>query len=318
MIKYSDYILNEQIEYIFSDILENMKWISDNEVEWIINNNNLPKKYINLIINIFDKIKKLKNVNNYNDLLKKIIDKIDIIITNNKYKNNIIILIIIIFLSSSFITKDEIKYNPPANKEIINKVLKLKNIDTITNIPYHGKQINKTDISNKTNISNKTDISNKTLKDFLKKLSFKESSNNWKSIKYIKRGKRKIPRYIGKYQFGDLAFKDIKSNIRVKDFIKNPDIWPENQQDKDILKLLNNNKHYLRKRGKFKGYLHYINKKIKNILITESGILAASHLVGNKNVRKFLTSNGKIDKTDGNGTKCSYYMKEFSNYDINN
>jgi len=39
-------------------------------------------------------------------------------------------------------------------------------------------------------------------------------------------------------------------------------------------------------------------------------------LVGQGMVKRFLRSGGKVDPTDGLGTKCSTYLKEFGGYDI--
>ena len=47
----------------------------------------------------------------------------------------------------------------------------------------------------------------------------------------------------------------------------------------------------------------------------ESGILAAAHLGGAGNVKKFFR-NGK-NFADGNGTKMTSYMKRFANYQLN-
>ena len=54
---------------------------------------------------------------------------------------------------------------------------------------------------------------------------------------------------------------------------------------------------------------------ISGVLITESGILAAAHLAGPGNVKKYLRSYGANDFADGYGTTVTYYMKKFSGYD---
>jgi len=193
------------------------------------------------------------------------------------------------------------------NQNVIEVVLEFDSDHLNTNI-HDTKIIDDNQVEN-----------SKDLKEFLHKLAFKESTNTWDTVRYVKRKRdnKTIPAYVGKYQFGNIAFRDIDSDVRVDDFAKNPSIWTEAQQDKDIMKLLDNNRHYLRKKIGFKGYHHYLGKTINGIKITESGVLAASHLVGYKNVKKFLRSDGEKDYADGNGTKCSYYMKEFSGYNIN-
>lgn len=61
----------------------------------------------------------------------------------------------------------------------------------------------------------------------------------------------------------------------------------------------------------------YEGKVINGIKITESGILAASHLAGAGGVKKFLRSGGKYNPADGYGTKLTHYLKKFSNYNFN-
>jgi hypothetical protein len=48
------------------------------------------------------------------------------------------------------------------------------------------------------------------------------------------------------------------------------------------------------------------------VYITESGLLAAAHLAGPGNVKKFLRKGYEFK--DGNGTKMTSYMIKFSNY----
>ena len=60
----------------------------------------------------------------------------------------------------------------------------------------------------------------------------------------------------------------------------------------------------------------YIGKTINGTYITQSGLLAGAHLVGPGGVKKYLTSNGKNDITDANGTPVSSYIRQFAGYDI--
>ncbi|PKG36464.1 MULTISPECIES: hypothetical protein [Psychrobacter] len=50
--------------------------------------------------------------------------------------------------------------------------------------------------------------------------------------------------------------------------------------------------------------------------VTESGVIAARHLKGDDAVVDFLTSNGKINKVDGNKTSVGKYMSLFAHYNI--
>lgn len=106
--------------------------------------------------------------------------------------------------------------------------------------------------------------------------------------------------YIGLYQFHNPSLKTV--GISKQEY--KTDI---NKQHEAALKLAQINWNILRP------FHHLIGKTIKGITITKYGLMAASHLIGAGNVIKFLRSNGSFDKADGNGTKCSSYLKSFSN-----
>jgi len=74
--------------------------------------------------------------------------------------------------------------------------------------------------------------------------------------------------------------------------------------------LLSVNKWILRKEIK-----RTVGKRINGILITESGILAASHLAGAGNVKKYLRSWGKVNFKDAYGSNIEHYLKKFAGYD---
>jgi hypothetical protein len=138
---------------------------------------------------------------------------------------------------------------------------------------------------------------------FLDSLAQRESSNNPDIVNPLG--------YIGKYQFGKIALKDIGKEIDVEEFRKNPEIWPEEKQDSAMIALINRNKRYL---GKY--YTKYNGKKISGIKITKSGMLAASHLLGASNVKKFLDTKGEHNPKDGFGTELTDYLKGFSKFKI--
>ncbi len=62
----------------------------------------------------------------------------------------------------------------------------------------------------------------------------------------------------------------------------------------------------------------FVGKKIDGVHITESGILAAAHLAGAKNVKKYLRSNGTYKFNDAFGTSIKDYMSKFGGYNISN
>jgi len=132
-------------------------------------------------------------------------------------------------------------------------------------------------------------------------IGFYESGSDYKKINSLG--------YLGKYQFGRSTLKVLRIK-KINNFINIPEL-----QEKAFLMNVMRNKWILRREiERFSG------KKINNILITESGIIAAAHLSGPGNVKKFLRNNcnNNLDFKDINGTKISDYIKIFRNYDISN
>ena len=60
----------------------------------------------------------------------------------------------------------------------------------------------------------------------------------------------------------------------------------------------------------------FVGKRINGVVISESGIVAAAHLAGAGNVKKYLRSYGQIDFSDAYGSTIRYYMKRFGDYNI--
>ncbi len=171
------------------------------------------------------------------------------------------------------------------------------------------------------------------LRRFLRDLANRESSLDPEKINSVG--------YMGKYQFGEIALKDIIQRkpgetdeqyqqrvkrywpnnfgpIRTEDDFnyfkskfrnKGVSFWPEHKQDLAMKQLMKNNKSYLG---------DYINKwagkKKKGVTITLSGLLAGAHLLGPSNVKDFLDY-GKVSK-DGYGTPITEYIEKFGGYDI--
>jgi len=132
---------------------------------------------------------------------------------------------------------------------------------------------------------------------FLEAIGHRESSNNYLVVNEFG--------YMGRYQFGKATLKGLGINVTKEEFINNPKL-----QEKAMHMLLLHNK------KKLKRYIKkYEGQVIHGVLITESGVLAAAHLAGQGNVRKFL-KNGFVFK-DGNGTKMTSYMKQFGGYILN-
>jgi hypothetical protein len=134
------------------------------------------------------------------------------------------------------------------------------------------------------------------LQRFLHDIGFRESGNRYDITNTWG--------YMGRYQFGKATLKGLGYNVTKKEFLNNPQL-----QDSAMIDLLNHNKE------KLQSYIDiYGGKTINGMEITESGILAAAHLGGQGSVKRYFR-NGKVFR-DGNGTKITSYMKQFSGYDI--
>jgi hypothetical protein len=132
---------------------------------------------------------------------------------------------------------------------------------------------------------------------FKELLGFKESTGSYSRLNKFG--------FMGKYQFNlnTLKMYKIKNS---NNFINNPEL-----QERVFLINVQRNKWILRKDIKW-----FVGSIINGTEITESGILAAAHLSGPGNVKKYLRSNGKDDKSDAFGTSISKYIKYFKNFDL--
>lgn len=145
----------------------------------------------------------------------------------------------------------------------------------------------------------------KGLEGFLEHLAKRESSNNPTIVNTYG--------YIGKYQFGRAALKEVGcDSVTVTKFIKDPSVFPEEVQDEAVVKLMKINRERI---GKLVDT--YKGKTINGVEITEAGLLAAAHLAGAGGVKRFLKSNGKYNPADGYGTKLTNYLKDFQHHKIN-
>ena len=132
---------------------------------------------------------------------------------------------------------------------------------------------------------------------FLSAIGRRESSNRYWVVNSYG--------YMGKYQFGrktlnKLGFKHITN----KQFINNPKI-----QEQAMKALLKQNRKLLERQ-----IARYSDTVHNGVYVTESGLLAAAHLGGAGNVKKWLRK-GK-DFKDGYGTSIKEYLILFGGYTI--
>ncbi len=131
---------------------------------------------------------------------------------------------------------------------------------------------------------------------FKEALAFKESRGDYQIVNPYG--------YMGKYQFSNatlkmMGFKDTDNFL-----------YDSRQQEAAFLSYISYNKWVLRK-----DIERYVGETIGGVKVTESGILAAAHLAGPGNVKKFLRSRGQNRFQDANGTSIRYYLTKFSGYD---
>lgn len=132
---------------------------------------------------------------------------------------------------------------------------------------------------------------------FKEAVGFKESQGKYHVVNTLG--------YMGKYQFGKGTLRLI-GVYNTWDFMSDPSL-----QEKAFEANLSRNKWVLRRDIK-----RFVGKTISGVKVTESGILAAAHLGGPGNVKKFLRSYGSNTFSDAYGSSVRYYMKKFAGFDV--
>ena len=131
---------------------------------------------------------------------------------------------------------------------------------------------------------------------FLDAIGYRESGNRYNIVNKFG--------YMGKYQFGKSTLKGLGFKVTQDEFLNSPYI-----QEKAMQALLEHN------RKKLKNQINkYCGQTINGVHITESGILAAAHLAGQGNVKRFFRKGYEFK--DGFGTTMTSYMVQFSGYNL--
>ncbi len=132
---------------------------------------------------------------------------------------------------------------------------------------------------------------------FKEALGFKESRGRYRCVNTLG--------YMGKYQFGKatLAVLGIQDTLS---FLHSPQL-----QEAVLEANIARNKWILRQEIAYAS-----GKTINGIRITESGLIAAAHLAGPGNVKKYLRSNGGKSMEDAYGTSVEDYIRHFAGYNL--
>lgn len=159
-----------------------------------------------------------------------------------------------------------------------------------------------------------------TYTDFLKALAQRESTLNPAATN--QRG------YVGLFQFGEAALEDVglyagdgtskndwtgnwtgKFGVTsLDDFLANPDAQTHavTAYHAQVWRTLR----------RVYGAETYIGSTVNGITITQSGLVAAAHLVGAGTVGNWLRSGGATAPRDANGTKMTSYLSAFAGYTV--
>lgn len=132
--------------------------------------------------------------------------------------------------------------------------------------------------------------------DFLQAIGHKESGNNYSVVNSFG--------YMGKYQFGASTLKGLGFKVTKEEFLNNPALQEEAMQA-----LLEHNRKKLRRQIE-----KYCGQTINGVYVTESGVLAAAHLAGQGNVKRFFRKGYEFK--DGYGTTMTSYMEKFGGYQL--
>lgn len=199
----------------------------------------------------------------------------------------ILSLAIIVFISYGYKTdgSKKLKWN-------------LQNSETVTPeelVPQNVLSLEETelDIAKRAN----PPFTGRSFTGFKEALGYKESRGNYFVTNQLG--------YMGKYQFGKSTLHAFGVYDTTK-FLNSPEL-----QERVFLAYMSRNKAILENEIK-----DFVGKMVNGVLITESGILAAAHLGGAGNVKKFLISEGSNTFRDANGTSIKFYLKKFAGYDV--
>lgn len=158
------------------------------------------------------------------------------------------------------------------------------------------------------------------LNEFYAALRQRESSGNYRAINTLN--------FIGAYQFGEAALIDLgyvrpdrdiydnnfgggftgKNGIRsVQDFLNSPAV-----QDHAADEWMHVMWRYIRADGLDR----YAWTEVGGIVLSPSGMLAATHLLGTGGLRQFVDSRGRADIRDPYGMPLRNYIEDLGGYEI--
>jgi hypothetical protein len=149
----------------------------------------------------------------------------------------------------------------------------------------------------------KNPIVRKNSANYYEVLGFYESGNDYKKTNSIG--------MLGKYQFDMETLKWLGYKVTRTQFLNSPKI-----QEEAVRKLVKKNKQILKSEITATDGKTIVLYNGQRLLITEAGLIGASHLGGAGSVQKFLRSKGKVNRSDMNGTSIQDYIIVFNDTKI--
>jgi len=137
---------------------------------------------------------------------------------------------------------------------------------------------------------------------FMRMMAERESNNTLAIVNWLG--------YMGKYQFGPRTLWGLGREFQVP---RSYFLSTEALQDRAMLQYMRDNRVMIQDLIR-----RFDGKWYQGIYITESGLLAGSHLVGSHGLRAWLEGNTRVRIIDAKGTHVSEYVRMFSKYNLEN
>ncbi len=138
------------------------------------------------------------------------------------------------------------------------------------------------------------------LSRFMEVMALRESDNTPTVVNWLG--------YMGKYQFGPRTLWALGDEFKVT---KAEFLGTESLQDRAMMQYMRDNRVNIADL-----IVRFDGKWYQGIYITESGLLAGSHLVGSHGLRAWLEGLGGVRIIDAKGTHVSSYVRLFSKYNL--
>lgn len=134
---------------------------------------------------------------------------------------------------------------------------------------------------------------------FMQAMAKRESNNNHRVVNRFG--------MMGRYQFSPSTVRILGFDVDKESFLSNPHL-----QDSVMVTYMRANARDLRNIIE-----RYEGRIYKGVRISRAGVIAAAHLVGSGEVKRFFSDpTDMVGRADANGTSLRNYLEEFNGYNI--